>query len=93
MTISEQKFKMTSLKVYTRFAPQNLCILLGRVSTKVDKRIVKFQILNFLAMFGGGGGGRLTWLSMENYKTCDIVKMAGRKTKLIDQYWASGLSA
>ena len=32
-------------KVHNRFAVQNLCILLGQVSTKVVKRIVKFEIL------------------------------------------------
>ncbi len=36
------------------------CILLGRVSTKVAQRIVKFQILDFGNLFCSFGG-RLTW--------------------------------
>ncbi len=62
----EERFHTTSpLKKHTRFAAQNSCILLGRVTrvpTKVVKRIVKFEILNFwhffvLLLFFG----RLTW--------------------------------
>ncbi len=45
------KLQTTSpLKEHTRFAPQNSCILLGRVSTKVVKRIVTFEILNILTV-------------------------------------------
>ncbi len=36
---------------------QKICILLGRVSTKVDQRIVKFQILDFCHFFSVS----LTW--------------------------------
>ena len=42
----ENKLQTTSpLKVQFRFIPKISCILLGRVSTKVVQRIVKFQIL------------------------------------------------
>ena len=41
-----RKFQ-TFLKVHIRFTPQKSCILLGRGSTKVVQRIVKFQILGF----------------------------------------------
>ena len=33
-------------RTYT-FTPKKSCILLGRVSTKIAQRIVKFQILDF----------------------------------------------
>ena len=39
------------LKVHIRFAPKNLCILLGSVSTKFLKKIVKFQNLDFCHFF------------------------------------------
>ncbi len=40
---------------HTGFAPPNPCIFLGKVSTKVVKRIVKFDFF-FL-----GGGGAVCW--------------------------------
>ncbi len=40
-----------TLKEHTRFAPQNSCILLGRVSTKIVKSIVKLEILNIWHFF------------------------------------------
>ena len=45
-----------SERTHIRFNPQNLCIRLGRVSTKVVKRIVKFVIIlnfgeNFCSIF------------------------------------------
>ncbi len=47
-----KSFKMTSLKVHILFAPPNSCVLLERISTKVVKRTVKFDILaNFLFFF------------------------------------------
>ncbi len=46
------KFQITSpLKVRIRFTLQNSCILLGWVSTKIVKRIVKFKILGFWPVF------------------------------------------
>ncbi len=43
--------KTSSLKEQTKFGPQNSCIIPGRVSNKVVKRIVKFEILNFWQIF------------------------------------------
>ena len=48
------KFQMTSpLKVHIRFSPQKSCIHVGKVSTEIAQRIVKFQILDF-AIFSYG---------------------------------------
>ena len=47
-----RKLQTTSpLKLHIKFPPKILCILLGRVCTKVVQRIVKFQILNFCRFF------------------------------------------
>ncbi len=58
---------------------QNPCTFLGRVSTKVVKRIVKFETLNFsgfIFFLGGWGVGvdSLTWYAMGKYKMCEILK-------------------
>ena len=52
-TICEEKNQMTHicLKVHTGFTSPNVHILLGRVSTKIVQRIVKFQILDFCLFF------------------------------------------
>ncbi len=44
-----QMFLTTSpLKEHTRFAAQNSCVLMGRVTTKFVKRIVKFWGMFFV---------------------------------------------
>ena len=58
-----------NLKLYTRFAPQKIGILMGRVCTKVVNRTVKVEILSFWQFLplldsvsrghGMGGGGGL----------------------------------
>ena len=53
--VQKEKIKTTSpLKVHNKLTPPNSCILLGRVSTKVFKRIVKSEIFRifFIVVFG-----------------------------------------
>ncbi len=38
------------LNVHVTFTSQNSCILLGRASTEIIKRMVKYQFLNFFPL-------------------------------------------
>ncbi len=42
---------ISPLKVHNRFTPKKLSVLLGSISTKDTKRIVKIQILEFGQFF------------------------------------------
>ncbi len=66
---------------------------LGRVSTKVVEKILKFEILNILMLlfFLGWGWKRLTRQSIGNYKMCYSLKMTGRRAKRTN-IWDSGVS-
>ncbi len=64
-----EKFQTTSpLKVHIRFAPQKIMHTIGRVSTKVVQRIIKFQILDFHQFFSFS----LTWNHMTVKVSNDI---------------------
>ncbi len=81
------------LKVYSRYAAQNLGILLRRVSPKLCKELWKFKFLiltwiltMFLFFFfffflAGLVWARLIWESMWIYKMCDIVETGGHRVK------------
>ena len=74
------------LKVHTRFAPQNPCILLGgRGLPKLLKQVWtwKFWIFDiFLLFIIFCIFGRLTLkVNGELYKACCILRMAGRRVK------------
>ena len=59
-----QRLTTSPLKVHITFTPKKSCIVLGRVSTKVVQRTVKFPILDFAIFFAflnmGPYGGKVS---------------------------------
>ena len=64
-------------------------MLLGMVSTKVVKRIVKFEILNFGDFFLVLFLGPLNMVVNGNYKMCEILETTSHRAKWT-KIWPSG---